>query len=258
MLHVSVLGWIWLSIAALFAGVSKTALPGLMTLSVVIFAAFIPAKQSTAVILILLLTGDLIAIWTYRRDADWPTLRRLLTPVVIGVALGSWFLTLVDDQVMKRVIGWIVLVLTTLTLGNMYRQRHADRTGTSSGQNKSPADTISIPARIFYGCLGGFTTMTANAGGPIMSLYFLWARFPMVKFLGTTAWFFFMVNLIKLPFSTAIGLVNLHTFFTGAILIPLVLLGAFLGRGLVKRMRQEVFEPLIVLLTIGSALYLVI
>ena len=77
-------------------------------------------------------------------------------------------------------------------------------------------------ARLLYGGLAGFTTMVANAGGPVTSMYFLACRYPVKAFLGTPAWFFFAVNLIKLPFSIAIGLVNPTTIALAAVSAPVV------------------------------------
>ncbi|WP_210115828.1 hypothetical protein [Acidipropionibacterium timonense] len=64
-------GWVLLAVASLLLGVAKTALPGLATVAVAMFAAVLPARESTAVMLVLLLLGDVIAVWTYRHDVDW-------------------------------------------------------------------------------------------------------------------------------------------------------------------------------------------
>ena len=109
-------------------------------------------------------------------------------------------------------------------------------------------------ARLVYGSLAGFTTMVANAGGPVTSMYFLACRYPVKAFLGTTAWFFFLVNLVKLPFSISAGLVNTTTMSLTAICAPIVIVSALAGRRLAERMDQRVFEPVIVALTIISAL----
>ena len=109
-------------------------------------------------------------------------------------------------------------------------------------------------ARLVYGSLAGFTTMVANAGGPVTSMYFLACRYPVKAFLGTTAWFFFLVNLVKLPFSLSAGLVNATTLSLTAICAPVVVGAALAGRRLAERMDQRVFEPIIIVLTIVSAL----
>lgn len=226
-------------------GIAKTALPGAATLAVATFAAVLPARESTAALLVLLLVGDLIAIWTYRRGADWGTLKRLVPAVLVGLILGAIFLAWADDVVMRRTIGVILLVLTALTLLLMRR-------GTLSSD-----DALTNPkVRGFYGALGGFTTMAANSGGPVMTLYFLAARFNVLQFLATQAWFFFLVNVSKLPFSIGLGLLHTKMLPMLAILAPIVILGAFIGRRIVSRMDKKLFDRIVIVLTILSSLYL--
>ena len=117
-----------------------------------------------------------------------------------------------------------------------------------------PPSAGSRPARLVYGSLAGFTTMVANAGGPVTSMYFLACRYPVKAFLGTTAWFFFLVNLVKLPFSVSAGLVNPTTLSLAAVAAPVVIASALAGRRLAEHMDQRVFEPIIVALTVVSAL----
>lgn len=253
MIALSPSAWGVLALASFFIGISKTGLPGLATLSVALFAAILPARESTAAMLILLMVGDMVAIWTYRHWADWGTLRRLLPPVIIGVACGALFLHVANDLVMRRAIGWILLALTALSL--ILRYRTAEDPHLPNTTAASPYTPII--ARIGYGSLGGFTTMAANAGGPVMSLYFLWSKLPVITFLGTTAWFFFLVNIVKLPFSAAIGLIDGPILALDGILAPFVIVGAAVGRALATRMTQAIFEPLVIGLTVVSCTYLV-
>lgn len=119
-------GWVVLAIAGLLIGVAKTALPGLATVAVAMFAAVLPAKESTAVMLVLLIVGDLLAVWTYRRDADWKALRSLVPPVLIGLIVGALVLNVISDDGMRQLIGAILLVLTAITLLLMLRGRRKD------------------------------------------------------------------------------------------------------------------------------------
>ena len=259
--------WVLLLVGALLVGLSKTALPGVTTIAVAMFAQVLPAKESTGVMLLLLLTGDLPAIWTYRRDADAAMLRRLVPAVVVGVLLGALFLRMASDDLMRRVIGWLLIILIVVTLAQRgsgrRRGRGPENRATSAGA--SPADGTgsasragSSPiARMVYGALAGFSTMVANAGGPVTSLYFLACRYPVKAFLGTTAWFFFLVNLTKLPFSIALGIIHPSAVALVAALIPAVLVGALAGRLLADRMPQRVFDPIVMILTIVAALPLI-
>ena len=96
----------------------------------VIFAAVLPARESTGAILPLLLCGDVIAVAWYRRHADWGTLWRLLPGVLPGLLLGAWFLAVVDDVVMRRTIAVILLVMCTLQLWQLRHGAGTTATGT--------------------------------------------------------------------------------------------------------------------------------
>ena len=235
-------------VAALLVGIGKTALPGIVTLPVALFAAVLPARESTAALLILLLVGDLVAVRIYAAHADWAVLKRLIPSVAVGVSLGAAFLYVVSDTAMRRSIGIILLLLTALTLALMRRRSEEAIRELFAGRS----------VRAAYGSLGGFTTMAANSGGPVMNLYFIASGFDMRRFLGTQAWFFFLVNLIKLPFSAGIGLMTSEVVGIAAALIPAVLVGTVIGRMIVSRINQKLFNALIIGLTVASAIYLLL
>ena len=262
--------WILLMVVAALCGIAKTALPGAATIAVALCTAVLPAKESTGAILLMLMTGDLLAVWSYRRDADFRMLRRLVPAVLTGVGAGALFLHLASNDSTRRLIGVILLLLVAITLTQRRSTSRRAPDGASAAQAPSPpAPTLETQeatttlatsttsgrlARLVYGSLAGFTTMVANAGGPVTSMYFLACRYPVKAFLGTTAWFFFLVNLVKLPFSISAGLVNTTTMSLTAICAPVVIVSALAGRRLAEHMDQRVFEPVIVALTIISAL----
>lgn len=233
--------WALLAVAAFAVGFSKTALPGVNTIAIAIFAAFLPAKDSTGALLILLLVGDVFAVWAYRKHADWPTILRLAPAVVVGLVLGAVFLAFADDAWVRRVIGVILLLVVAVTMW-----RRASQTSGGAGRAASTG----------YGSLGGFTTMVANAGGPVMSMYFLAARFPVKAFLGTAAWFFAMINLAKLPFSIGLGLIHPGGLALDLLLVPGVVAGALIGKWAASRVKQSVFDAAVLLFTIVGAVYL--
>ncbi|SDN26981.1 hypothetical protein SAMN05216355_101504 [Actinomyces ruminicola] len=236
--------WIILIIAAAAIGLAKTALPGAATLAVALFATVLPAKESTGTMLVLLLVGDVLAIIMYRRDADWGTLRRLVPGVLAGVVLGALFLRLASDEATKRFIGVLLIALIAITLLLMRLPR--------------PPQLQGRVGRAVYGTLAGFTTMAANAGGPVTTMYFLASRFSVLTFLGTTAWFYFIVNLVKLPFSIGLGIIRPDTLWVDLALVPVVVVAALGGRWLAAHMNNQVFDPLVTVLTVLSAAYLLV
>lgn len=269
--------WILVTLGALVVGFSKTALPGAGTIAVGLFALAMPAKESTAALLLLLIVGDLTALWVYRREPDLKMLVRLIPSVMGGVVIGTIFFATVGGEVVRGTIGIILLTLVAVTVWRRRRAEGAKAAVATSGESGSegpaaqaqpgrgatvgPAETSGRRiwvSRAIYGLLGGFTTMVANAGGPVMTMYFYAMRLPVLTFLGTAAWFFAIVNILKLPFSASLGLFSRDTFVMDAMLIPVVLLGALVGVKVAKRFSQGVFEKAVLVLTVVSALGLLV
>ncbi|MFI8193540.1 sulfite exporter TauE/SafE family protein [Streptomyces sp. NPDC085946] len=246
-------GWEFaaLAFAALLVGFSKTAVSGANTVSLAIFAAVLPARASTGVLLPVLIAGDLLAVLTYRRHAHWPTLWRLFPAVAAGVVLGTVFLMRADDGTVRTSIGVILLFMAGVTV---WRRR-------TEGAPREPEETTTRTGRIkarSYGVLGGFTTMVANAGGPVMSMYLLSAGFRKLGFLGTSAFFFLIVNVSKLPFSAGLGLIDGRSLLLDAALVVFVVPGAFLGAWAVNRIDQRLFERLVIAATVVGAVQLLV
>ncbi|MET8636564.1 sulfite exporter TauE/SafE family protein [Streptomyces sp. NPDC004096] len=248
---ISLWGFAALAFAALLVGFSKTAVSGANTVSLAIFAAVLPARASTGVLLPVLIVGDVLAVLTYRRHAHWPTLWRLFPAVAAGVVLGTLFLVWADDAVVRTSIGAILLLMAAVT---MWRRRRSeqdvepDAVTTRAGRAKARS----------YGVLGGFTTMVANAGGPVMSMYLLSAGFRKLGFLGTSAFFFLIVNVSKVPFSAGLGLIDGRSLLLDAALALFVVPGAFLGKWAVNRINQRLFEQLVIAATVVGGVQLLL
>jgi len=240
------IAWTALAVGAVMAGFSKTGINGAGLLTVGLFAAVLPARPSTGLVLLVFLTADVFGILTYRAHAHWPTLRRLAPAVVVGIGAGVVFLVYVDDTALRRTIGAVLLALVAFHL--WYRRRSGE-----GGMRELPA-----PVTAAAGAGAGFTTMVANTGGAVMSVYLLGARLPMLTFLGTTVWFFFLVNLFKAPFSIALGLIDATSVLTALMLVPAVVVGAVVGRWLIRRIQQSTFEWLVLASTVLAGLNLLL
>lgn len=234
-------------LAAVIIGYSKTALGGLAVIAVAIFATVLPAKESTAAILLLLIVGDLIACWHYRRDADWTLVRRLLPAVLPGLVLGAIFLRVVDDLTLRRSIGALLLVLVLLQLVLRWR-------GEGVSQTAHERPVVAWTA----GIAAGFATMTANAAGAVMTLYLSATGIDKRRFVGTNAWFFLIVNLAKVPFSVGLGLMQWRDLERAVLLSPAILAGALVGYWSVNRMSQQRFDTAVLAASALAALALVV
>ena len=229
------LEWLLLGLAALVIGVAKTSFGGLASLAVALLAFLLPTtKEATAATLLLLITGDVVAVLRYRSSTDWKLVRGLLPAVVPGLLLGAWFLSAVDDTILRRSIGGLLLVFVVVQLVDRLRRNRP----TDSPDDGPPHRALTIGA----GVAAGFTTMAANAAGPVMALYLQWAKVDKMRFLGTGAVYFFIINLAKTPLTAGLGLFTPTVLTTAAALVPVVLLGTLVGIALIGKVPQRAFD----------------
>ena len=217
---------------ALLVGVSKTGIAGLGMLFVVMFANVIPAKQSSGFVLPLLIFGDVVAVWSYRAHAKWAHVWRLIPWTAAGVVFGYFAMDSIDDRQASVLIGSIILVMVSVQLWRRARAKPDE----IAGHGVWFAPTV--------GVLAGFTTLVANAAGPLMAIYLLAMRLPKMEYMGTGAVFFLLLNVFKVPFMVDLGLITTDSFGFNLMLAPAVFLGAMLGRMLLPKINQKLFENL--------------
>lgn len=219
-------------VGALLVGVSKTGIAGIGMLFVVMFANVIPAKQASGFVLPLLIFGDLIAVWSYRAHARWAHVWRLMPWTAGGVLLGYFAMGKIDDRQASVLIGAIIVVMVAIQLWRRARAKPGEIA--EHGAWFAPA----------VGVLAGFTTLVANAAGPLMAIYLLAMRLPKMEYMGTAAVFFLLLNLFKVPFMVDLGLITADSFGFNLMLAPAVFVGALLGRRLLPKINQRLFENL--------------
>ena len=234
--------WVLAGLAALIVGVSKAGIGGLGMLAVVIFAQIMPARQATGLVLPLLCLGDIVGATVYRKHADWRHLWRLFPWTAAGVVIGYFALGVIDDRQARLLIGGIVLGL----VGMQVARRRLGGHETEHGAWFAPT----------IGVLAGFTTLVANAAGPLMAVYMLAMRLPKMDFVGTGAVFFLLLNFFKVPFMVHLGLINASSFSLNLMLAPLVFAGTWAGRKLVVKIDQRAFENLALTLSLVAGLKL--
>jgi uncharacterized membrane protein YfcA len=246
--------WMLGSVAALLIGFSKTGMPGAGILVVPLLAHAFGPRQSVGVMLPMLIFADVFAVIWYRRHAQWDKLIRLAPWVVVGMALGALALKLLGENPngkadMGRLVGGLVLAMLAVHVG---RKRWGDRLAPHSATGAGAV-----------GMAAGFTTTASNAAGPVMSVYLQSMGMPKDQFLGTAAWFFFMVNLSKLPVfvlltwsNPANPMITSGSLLHDAMLCPIILAGVFLGRWVLPRIRQELFDAAVLTLAGVAAVML--
>jgi len=214
--------------------------------AILVMAQILPARASTGVILPMLIVADIFAVTAFRKFTVWSHLVRMLPPALVGIVTGFFLMPYISDQNFGPLIGWITLALLML----MVLQKLTRRLAASAVEHPGIAWPL--------GWLAGVTTMLANAAGPVMTIYLLAARLPKYEFVGTAAWFFFIINVVKIPFSAALGLIQPSSLLLNVFLVPAIIAGIFLGRWLLGKINQRVFEWLMITFSLLGALRLIL
>jgi uncharacterized membrane protein YfcA len=239
--------WHWLAAVAcgLIVGAAKTGIPGLGFLAVPWFAWIFhdQVKLSAGALLPLLIAADMMAVWLYRANIAVNLLWHMLPWVVIGMGAGAVALHCADNAMLRPVIGGFIVGMIALHLWR---------------KSRKSAEPPGRQASIGYGMTAGLTTTVANAAGPVMNLYLLGQRLPKEAFIAAGAWFFFAVNLTKVPIYALNGMITRETLMIDACLVPAVVVGSLLGRRIVKHIPQVTFEAVVLALALlGGAMLLI-
>lgn len=232
--------------AAICIGLSKTGFGGVGMLAVLLMAQVMPARESTGAVLPLLIVADIFAVRAFRQFTVWRHLAKMLPAAFLGIISGWLLMPHLSARAFGPLIGWMVLALIALTIA----QKLSGKLSASAAEHPSIAWPL--------GWTAGVTTMLANAAGAVMTVYLLACRLPKYEFVGTAAWFFFIVNMIKVPFSASLGLINGASLWLNFLLIPGILAGVATGRFFLGKINQQVFEWLMIAFSIAGGLRLIL
>lgn len=238
--HLGQAQWAILALTALFIGMSKTGVFGIVTVMVPVMAIQFGGKLSTGVILPMLIMADVFAVAYYRRHAEWKYLFKLIPWAFAGVLLGTWAGKVIDDETFKTIMGVIILVSVVIMVWRDWRR------------------VTSIPDfwwfSMLMGLAAGFTTMVGNLAGAVTALYFLSMRLPKNAFIGTGAWFYLVVNSFKVPFHVfSWETITLETFQLNLLMFPVIALGALLGVKITAYLSEAFYRKFVIGVTLLSA-----
>jgi uncharacterized protein len=227
--------------AGMLIGFSKTAIPGLglivVTLMTVLFE--VPGEAMGAMLL-MLIVGDVFAVRFYHHHADWALLIRLIPWVLVGIGIGTWVAGHLSKAQHQYTLGGMVIGLTAFEALRQWKQ-----------WNAIPRH---LAITIATGILAGIATTVGNAAGPILGVYLLSQGFKKEKFMGTGAWYFLILNCVKIPSYLLLDWITPQTLAFDLMVAPAIIGGALFGLWALPRISQSVFTRSVLILgAIGGA-----
>ncbi len=237
--------WIVFGLGAAMFGASKTGMFGVNMLGIAIFAILFGGKDSTGILLPILCVADLVAVLLYRRQAQWDHIWRLMPWTILGLLFGVWIGDRIDDGLFKITMSAIILISVFVILANEWLSK------------KSLPKSWWLVAGV--GLVAGFTTMVGNAAGAALTLYLLAMRISKAQFIGTIAWYFLIVNWVKVPFHVVIwDTITIETLVLDLLVVPFILLGSLVGLWITRKISEELYRSLLIAMTVLAAIAIVI
>jgi uncharacterized membrane protein YfcA len=246
---------IWIGVAIFLLGMSKGGLPVapvVLPLLILVWAdQASAARDAVGFMLPVLCAMDLVALAFYRRRIEWPRLRTLWPGMVAGVAVASALFVsdasaaiAVSDRALKLLIGALGLAFVAHRAAQTWwlKKLHAD-TGRSWRRGT------------LYGFASGVTSTLAHAAGPVMQMYLLPQKLDKLVFAGTTAAFFFVLNLVKVVPFALLGRLKGDALLLGVKVLPIAPVGVAVGYAAVRVLKPRHYVGIIyALLAITSVL----
>jgi len=232
-------------VVAILLGMAKAGLSGLGLAIIPIMALIFGAKESTGVILPMLIAADIMAVTYWHRHAVWKHILKILPWVAIGIGIALFVGNSINDNQFRIVmlsVVWIMLIL--MIVNDLWKK-----------------ESEVIPHNMVFGSgmglAGGFATMIGNSAGPVFTLYFLAMRLPKKEFIGTSAWLYFIMNTGKLPLQAIVWKnISLVSLIPGLISIPFIALGIFIGIKIVNLFSESVYRYFVIITTLVSSVLL--
>lgn len=240
----TITAWVLALTAAFVIGISKAGIKGIAIINVTLMALAFGAKESTGLIVPLLVVGDAFAVIYYNRHAQWKYIVAFLPWMILGIFIGTAIGKDLPETTFK--ISMSVIILGTVIMMYWWDRK------------KSKNVPTHWAFAGFIGTMAGITTMIGNLAGAFSNIYFLAMRLPKNEFIGTAAWLFFIVNIFKLPFHIFIWkTITPETLLINLKLVPGIVLGIIVGVRMVKIIKEQFYRKMILVLTaIGAFLIL--
>lgn len=241
MLDLTVFKLTILLICGFLIGFSKTAGTSLSSIIIPIMVDVFPAKEATGILCLAFFIASFHAVYHYRHHIKWHYYFKLAAGTFIGLILGSFFIQEADNDAIKLTVGLIILAMLAFNVG---QQRYIAFFN---------PDKKNILFSLISGTVIGFSSLVANAGSPIMAIYLLIHKENKADLIGTLVMFFFLIDIVKIPVNLWLKVVTYESLRLNYIMLPMMVVGGFIGILFVKWVSENRFRKLLEVLTfVGS------
>jgi hypothetical protein len=251
--------WFVIFLAVFLIGLTKSGFgSGIGLMIVPMMALAVPHCFSTLssqaalpLLLPLLVCGDFIAVYQYRRIFSLKIVRKLILATILGVLVGGVVIYEISQH--KRIAGALVMIdigFESVLLVSLHWYRVWKMSGNVEAYVPRTWHNQVV------GMTAGISSTIAHAAGPIVAVYLLPQKMERKLFVGTCAIYFFILNTIKLPVYWKDGQFGQVSPAFALMFLPLVICGAVFGFWINKRLSDKLFSNIVYVATFILGAYL--
>ena len=226
-------------IGVLFTGISKSGFAGGSgVVAVPLLALIIPISHAVLIMLPLLIVMDMKTIQYFRKGVAMRDIAMVVPAAIIGIIIGGFMLGSIDSKELQLWFGAICIIF-------------------GLWQGLAPFFGKLKGAAFLWGGISGITSTLIHSGAPPFNIYMITRGLPKEAWLATAGVFFFVMNCIKIVPYSLIGEWETSMLWTSALLVPVALLGTYLGKVMQGYVSEKHFMKLCRLFLVLSGLLLV-
>jgi len=231
-----------IAILGFMIGLAKGGFGGLGALLTPLLALVLPVMLAVGVLLPMLMVGDAFAVYMYWKEWEIDLVKRTLPAGIVGALAGTVLLSWLPPDGLRVILGIFVLLLVAYKFisDRIQPMRYAPKPW------HAPA----------AGFLSGVASGMFNNGGPAFSSYLYLQKLKARPFIATSAIYFALLNLIKVPGFLYTGVLDLPLLVSLWWVFLFIPLGIWVARITLTRVSPAAFEWIIISLLVSSSLWL--
>lgn len=198
-----------------------------------------PVHTAIQINIILSICLSAFMIFKIRKEVDKSLLIRLIKGSIMGLVLGIFVYLYLDIQVLKLIVGALILVLTVLLIFKLT----IDRT-----RNKD----------FLTGGISGLLTTSIGVPGPPLLLYFSGSGTDKTTLRSTTLAYYLFVYFASLVMQISFGGTSKEAWVSSLLAILPLFAGIVLGQLLFKWISQKTFRIITFAILIFTGIYLLV
>ena len=201
---------------------------------------FWPTRFIIGIIAIHMFTSDYAIIRLFWKKWNWRLAKIVLPGFYVGIIAGTAILASLPDYWIRKSIGAGCLIFAAIQAWSEIK-----------GEISPPR--IGRWGGIAIGVVGGTVSAITHTGGTVLTLYLLSQGVEKVTLVATIIITWIFINPVKVGSYYAGGLVTPTLLLAGLAAFPLAFAGGWIGRKMLDRMPQGVFNGSVIVLAAATA-----